>query len=66
METKKKKRSETIVGKWLPNGNMRFYRDDAKKGGCPELQVNHPKNIADTIITAHVLHVIVDYGTVKF
>ncbi len=55
------KRSDIIKAHWLPNGDLRFYRDDARMGGVPELVCNHQKNPAATIVTAHVNHVIIEY-----
>ena len=31
------KRSEIISAHWLPNGDLRFFRQDAKMGGCQSL-----------------------------
>ena len=57
---------ENMRAKWLPNGNLRFYTNDARKSGCGELQCNHMKNCSDTVICAHPLNVIIEYGRIKF
>ena len=59
------KRSDIIAAHWLPNGDLRFYRMDAKMGGVPELVCNHFHNVAGTIITAHVNNVIIEYDSDK-
>ena len=32
-------RRDIIAAHWLPNGDLRFYRQDAKMGGCPNSSV---------------------------
>lgn len=45
----------------MPNGDLRFYRDNKSKAGVSELVTNHQKNIAQTIICGHVNNVIIEY-----
>jgi hypothetical protein len=54
-------RRDIIAAHWLPNGDLRFYRKDAKMGGVPELVCNYFRNPSATIITAHVNNVIIEY-----
>lgn len=54
-------RRDIIAAHWLPNGDLRFYRQDAKMGGVPELVCNYFRNPSATIITAHVNNVIIEY-----
>ena len=54
-------RRDIIAAHWLPNGDLRFYRQDAKMGGVPELVCNYFRNPAATIVTAHVNNVIIEY-----
>lgn len=54
-------RRDIIAAHWLPNGDLRFYRQDAKMGGVPELVCNFFRNPSATIITAHVNNVIIEY-----
>ena len=50
-----------IAAHWLPNGDLRFFRMDAKMGGVPELVCNYFRNPSATIITVHVNNVIIEY-----
>lgn len=45
-------RQENIRCKVMPNGNIRFF-DQRDMKGCGELQIQNPRNVAATIITAH-------------
>ncbi len=54
-------RRDIIAAHWLPNGDLRFFRQDAKMGGVPELVCNYFRNPAATIVTAHVNNVIIEY-----
>lgn len=56
-----RKRTGNVRAKWLPNGKLRFYTTDKRKSGCAELQCCPANGIADTIITAHPLNVIIWY-----
>ena len=47
-------RQNSIKAKKLPNGNIRFYRDDEKKSAVSELQVQSKDNVAQAITTANV------------
>lgn len=55
------KRTDTIRAKWLPNGNIRFFRDDDKKSGVGELCCTACRNPSATVIRGVVGCVIVDY-----
>lgn len=66
MEKAKRRRCENIAGKWQPNGDIRFYQMNERKGGVPELVCAHEKNVMPCIISGHVNHVIIEYGKVKF
>ena len=39
------------VAEVMPNGNIRFHLDDRKKTAISEMQIVHPRNIANTIIS---------------
>ena len=55
-------RRDIIAAHWLQNGDLRFFRQDAKMGGgVPELVCNYFRNSSATIITAHVNNVIIEY-----
>ena len=56
-----RKRKDMIAAHWLPNGDLRFFRMDAKMGGVPELVCNYFRNPSATIITVHVNNVIIEY-----
>lgn len=47
-------RQNSIKAKRLPNGNIRFYRDDEKKSAVSELQVQSGADVAQTITVANV------------
>lgn len=34
---KKVRRCDNIAGKWMPDGSIRFYQMNERKGGVPEL-----------------------------
>lgn len=59
--TRYKNRKDSITCHWLSNGDLRFYRDDVRKGGVPELVTNHMKNIASTLICGNINNVIIEY-----
>lgn len=46
-------RQQSILWKFMPNGNIRFYQDTPDKRGVSEMQINNPKNDAMTVTTAH-------------
>ena len=49
----KRKRSDHIAFKMMPNGNIRAYQDDTEdKRGVSELQITNPCNIAPTVISS--------------
>lgn len=54
-------RERSIRAKWLPNGNIRFFRDDDKKSGVGELCCTAYRNPPATVIRGVVFFVIVDY-----
>lgn len=53
-------RQNSIKAKKLPNGNIRFYRDDEKKSAVSELQVQSKDNVAQAITTANVPKIYVE------
>jgi hypothetical protein len=57
----KPRRCDNIAGKWQPNGDIRFYQMNERKGGVPELVCAHEKNVMPCLIAGHVNHVIIDY-----
>lgn len=61
MRKDKVKRTDTIRAKWLPNGNIRFFRDDDKKSGVGDLCCTACCNPSATVICGVVGCVIVDY-----
>lgn len=54
-------REKTIRAKWLPNGNIRFFRDDKKKSGVGELCCTACCYPSATVVRGVVGCVIVDY-----
>jgi len=58
---KKVRRCENIAGKWMPDGSIRFYQMNERKGGVPELVNGHEGGIMPCIISGHDNHVIIDY-----
>lgn len=55
------RRKDNIIGHWMPNGDIRFYQNNERKGGVPELVNAHKKNIMSALICGNVNHVIIDY-----
>ena len=53
-------RQNRIRGKVMPNGNIRFYQDDAKKSSVSELQLQSGNDVAKTITTLGNAKVIID------
>ena len=52
MKEKRRKRSNHIAFKIMPNGNIRAYQDDKyKKDAVSELQIVNPENEAQTLMT---------------
>lgn len=54
-------RRNIIRARWLPNGDIRFYKADEKKSGVGELRCNAIHNPASTVICGTVGCIIVDY-----
>ena len=61
----KVRRCDNIAGKWQPNGDIRFYQMNDRKGGVPELVCAHQKNVMPCIISGHDNHVIIEYDSDK-
>ena len=60
-EEKKIRRCDNIAGKWMPDGSIRFYQMNERKGGVPELVNGHQNGIMPCIIAGHEHYVIIDY-----
>lgn len=55
-------RSDNIRSKMMPNGNIRFYRNDRRdKPAVSELQITDPNNISVTVTTAHGGGYVIEY-----
>lgn len=55
------RRERTLRAKWLPNGDIRFYKADEKKSGVGELRCNAVRNPASTVVCSTMGCIIVDY-----
>lgn len=55
------RRKELITAKWMPNGDIRFYRNDNRKSGVPELVTAFFRNVMPAIICGNINHVIIEY-----
>lgn len=44
---------DNVDVKFMENRDIRAYRNDARKSGIQELQINNPENIANTITSSH-------------
>ena len=45
--------NDNVDVKFMENGDIRAYRNDARKSGIQELQINNPENLANTITSSH-------------
>lgn len=45
--------NDKVDVKFMENGDIRAYRNDARKSGIQELQINNPENLANTITSSH-------------
>lgn len=45
--------NDNVDVKFMENGDIRAYRNDARKSGIQELQINNQENIANTIMSSH-------------
>ena len=52
------RRCDNIAGRWMPDGSIRFYQLNERKGGVPELVNGHESGIMPCIISGHYNHVI--------
>ena len=45
--------NDKVDVKFMENGDIRAYRNDARKSGIQELLINNPENLANTITSSH-------------
>jgi len=56
----KVRRCDNIAGKWMPDGSIRFYQMNERKGGVPELVNGYaggacPASLPDTNTTSSLI-----------